>query len=37
MGYICQKLRDIFDKNQGICWVKLWDILWDIIGNIFNI
>ena len=33
-GYICQKLWDISDKNEGAYWVKLWDILWDIIGNI---
>ena len=34
MGYICQKLWDLFSKKGGAYWVKLWDILWDIIGNI---
>ena len=36
MGYIRQKVWDIFDKKLGVYWVKLWDILWDIIGNIFK-
>ena len=34
MGYICQRIWDIFDKNLRVYWVKLWDILWDIIVNI---
>ena len=31
MGYNRQKLWDIFDKNLGVYWVKLWEILWDIL------
>ena len=26
MGYIFQKLRDIFDKNYGLSLVNLWVI-----------
>ena len=36
MAYIDQKLWDIFDKNYRVYWVKLWDMLQDIIGNIFK-
>ena len=35
-GHICQNLWDIFDRNLGIYWVKLWDILCYINGNIFK-
>ena len=30
IGYIKQKLRDVFGKILGYRKLKLWDILWDI-------
>ena len=40
MGYIKQKLKDIFGKIVGYIWNKLWDIfatLWDIFGLKFKL
>ena len=37
MGYIFQKLWDIFVKSYGIYLPILRGILWDIIGNIFKL
>ena len=36
IGYIKQKLRDIFGKIMGYIWQKLWDIFakpWDIFAK----